>query len=297
MGELKYTEFVPAWMKEADKADRILYDTPAVGSLAEVSPRIVARLRPRGGSHEVSALALVETLTCMQSLARFAGRDECHGINPDFADLRSLPGDVVSLSRLAVEPPEEGSFVIPARLRAAPLACKGPEDAEPRLVTAEAVARRFHEILSSVGSQDTAARVSIGAIQAVEALRSVLRREADAVEFASFDSLGQPAKEQPVRVDAAFIRRVERVRQSRRHTEAKLEALEGVLTAIDLVEQKLTVRHAITGELVKGTFPPIFQPTLVRCLGGRVRLQGVVERRGDRVLSINADSVEVPDEE
>jgi hypothetical protein len=85
--------------------------------------------------------------------------------------------------------------------------------------------------------------------------------------------------------------------QARRPTQARLETLEGKITALDLVEQKLILSLEPGGERVKGTFSTLFQPTLVECLGRAVRLQGFVQRRGRRALSIRVESVEVPDEE
>jgi hypothetical protein len=41
----------------------------------------------------------------------------------------------------------------------------------------------------------------------------------------------------------------------------------------------------------------LYQPTLVERLGRRVRLHGVVERRGKRPISIRVESVDVPDED
>jgi hypothetical protein len=293
VSELKYTEFKPRWMREQTAADRILEESPATGSLAEVSPRINARLLPINGAHKLSAKTLSEAIGLTQSIVQYAGYDIYHGINPDFADLRSLSAPLINLTKLSIEPFEEGSFVIPARLEANPLAVEGAE--LPRQVTAEDVVKRFDEILACLQKPSSAPQVSIGAIQAVESLGRVIRREAKAIEFASFDSLGQPRS--AIWVDEEYIGRVQKVRQSRRPSQAKLETLEGTVTALDIIAETLHLRLHPSGERVKGTFSILFQPTLVERLGQRVRLHGVVERRGKRPVSIRVESVEVPDED
>ena len=294
MPEPQYVDFKPRWMRELSEEDRhILDETPNVGSVAEVSPRINARLLPTGGSNKVSAKTLGETISLTQSIVQYAGYDVYHGINPDFADLRSLSAPLINLTKLSIEPFDEGSFVIAARLEANPLAVEGAE--QPRQVTAEDVVKRFDEILASLRKPSSAPQVSIGAIQAVESLGRVIRREPRAIEFASFDSLGQP--QAPFWVDEEYIGRVQKVRESRRPSQAKLETLEGTVTALDIVAETLHLRIHPSGERVKGTFSILYQPTLVERLGRHVRLHGVVERRGKRPLSIRVESVEVPDED
>ncbi len=211
MSEPKIVDFKLRWMRELSDEDRhILDDFSHSGSLAEVPPRINARLLPVGGSNKVSARTLSEAISLTQSIVQYAGYDVYHGINPDFADLRSLSEALVHLTRLSIEPFEEGSFVIPARLEANPLAT---EDAQPaRQVTAEDVVKRFDDILESLQNPASAVQVSIGAIQTVEALGRVIRREAEAIEFSSFDTLGQPRRS--LRVDQVYIDRVHQVRDS-----------------------------------------------------------------------------------
>ncbi len=275
MSEPKFVEFKPRWMRQRTDADRILDETPATGPLAEVSPRINARLLPIGGSHALSAKTLSEAIGLTQQIVQYAGYDVYHGFNPDFADLRSLSPEVVGLTRLTVEPFDEGSFVIPTRLEASPLAVQEAEG--PRMVTAEDVVRRFDEILAALRQPSSSVQVSIGAIQVVESLGRVIRREAEAIEFSSFDSLGQPSG--ALRVDEEYIGRVNKVRESRRPTQAILETLDGQVTALDIGEGKLQL--SIEGQLrrVTGHFTMMFLPSLLESLGRRVRLQGLVEWR------------------
>jgi hypothetical protein len=280
-------------MRERTAADRILDETPSVGSLAEVFPRINARLLPVSGLARVSAKTLGEAISLTQSLVQYAGYDVYHGINPDFADLRSLSAPLVNLTKLSIEPFEEGSFIIPARLEANPLTTEDTE--QPGQVTTEDVVKRFDEILASLQKPSSAVQVSIGTIQTVEALGRVIRREAEAIEFSSFDSLGQARNS--LRVDEEYVEYVHKVRESRQPTRAKLETLEGTLTALDIVRATLQLSLDDHKGRVHGTYPMLFQPSLMGCLGKRVRLLGPVERRGRRIISIQVVVIESLDDE
>jgi hypothetical protein len=46
-----------------------------------------------------------------------------------------------------------------------------------------------------------------------------------------------------------------------------------------------------------GTYPALFQPSLVNCLGRCVRLKGRVERRGRHIRAIQVVAVEALEEE
>ena len=166
---------------------------------------------------------------------------------------------------------------------------------QPRQVTTEDVVRRFDEILASLREQRSAPQVSIGAIQAVEALGQTIRREAEAIEFASFDALGQPRP--AFRVDTEYVARVRRVRESGRPTQAQLETLEGSLTALDILRTRLQLSLDGNQGRVPGTYPALFQPSLVSCLGRRVRVQGQGERRGRHIRSLQVVALEALEEE
>lgn len=295
---MKFTDFKPRWLHNLNAEDhRILGETPAVGSLVEIAPRINARLLPFGGSHKLSAKTLCDAIEHMQQVVQYAGYDVFHGVNPDFADLRSLSVDIVNLTKLTIEPFEEGSFVIPARLEMGPLQRELGDEQSNLTVTAADVVQRFDDIFALVEQQSTASQVSIGAIQAVESLGRVLRREVEAIEFTSFDSLGQRRKPEPIRVDENFITRVGKVKASRQPTRAKLDTLEGRITALDISEGKLQLTVDGQGRRVKGTFAMLFLPSLLESLGRRVKLEGHLERRGRTIHSIQVLSAEVVSED
>lgn len=210
-----------------------------------------------------------------------------------FADLRSLGADVLELTRLTIEPFDFGSFVVPARLEAVPISDSGPN--RSRLVSTQDVVRRFAHILAGFVEPRESAPASIDAIQAIESLGRLIRREVQAIEFSAFDALDQPLRS--VKVDAAYVRRVSETRLSRQPTHARQETLEGKITALDLRQGTLWLSLDEQPRRVKGTFSMLFQPSLLRCLDRRVRLRGQVERKGRQVASIQVIDVEVPDDE
>lgn len=279
MNEPEVISFKPRWMRERTEANQILDDTPPLGTPSEVLPRINTRLLPIGGIHRISAKTLSETISTTQAIVQYAGGDVYHGLNPDFADLRSLSNELLSFTRLTIEPFEEGSFVIPARLEASPITVKDSE--EPRQVTAEEVVKRFDEILVSLRDQPRGqgSPVSIGAIQAVESLGKAIRREVEVIEFSSFDSTGRPRS--VLHLDHGFIERVQRIREARRSTQTQLETLEGIVTALDIEEGKLHLSIAGQKQRVIGHFTKLFLQSLLESLGRPVQLSGhVVWKRG-----------------
>jgi len=128
-------------------------------------------------------------------------------------DLRSAGPEVFALARLTVEPFEEGSFVIPAKLEAIGVHVPAAGH-EQHTVTAQNVVNRFDAILTVFGKPQPATEVSIGALQAIEALGRIIRRGAGSVEYSLFDTQGRAAK--PILVTPETISRVTEVRQARR---------------------------------------------------------------------------------
>jgi hypothetical protein len=293
VAEIKTTTFTPRWMREASEDDlRALAHTPFTGSRAETAPRVYTRILPPDRSNTVSAKSLSEAVDVTQAIANYAGYDVSSGTNPDFADLRSVGVEVLQVSRLTVEPFEEGSFVIAARLDSAPI--RDPEGAVNRPISAQDVADRFDEILGSFQQAGAASRVSIGAIQAIESLGRIVRRESARIEFYSYDIEGE--RRGGALVDAEYVDRVARARASRQPTRAQLESLEGTITALDIREGKLQLSMAGRGRRVAGTFPMLYLPSLAECLGQTVRLYGYVEWRGKTPISIQVFRAEIPND-
>ncbi len=265
----------PAWATElTDEEERILEAVPCLGSPPETAPRIDARLIPADGGYRVSAKTLVDTVSHMQQLVHYAGYDACFGPNPNFADLRALRPEVLTVARLTIEPFAEGSFVIPTRLESEAVSF-ATEDGR-RQVTAESVAHRFNEILEHVGHRSLASDVSAGAIQAIESFGAVLRREIAAIEFSSYDGKGE-GKLAPRVIDANFLTRAMRVKQERQIVYDETETLEGKVTALDIHEGKLQLSVDGQRRRVRGTFDMMFLPSLMEILGQRMRLTGYVQ--------------------
>lgn len=293
MPDPKIVDFKPRWWRDSPDKDPLPEEGPLAGSIPEGPPRVHTRLILPGHANGVSAKSLSETVELTQTIIQYAGCDAYHGVNPDFADLRSAGPAVFQLSKLTVEPFDEGSFVIPAKLDAVEV--EAPSAEQPRKVSAQDVLNRFQTILTVFQKSQPVTEVSIGALQALEALGRVMRRENAVVEYSLFDTLSRPAPPLPVTLET--IGRVSRVRAARRPSQGPLEMLEGRVTAIDIVDQELQLSLLDGGRRVKGTFSALFQPSLVVSLGRRVRLRGVVERRGRRPVAIQIESVEVPDED
>ncbi len=179
--EPKIVPFKPRWMREKSTDARcILEDTPAVGAVPEGPPRLHTRLVLSGNNQRVSFKTLSEALEPTQAIVYYAACDVFHGVNPDFADLRSAGVEVLQLGKLSAEPCEEGSLLIPARLEAE--AVQAPVGTTLRTMTTQDVVDPFDEILAAFACPQPATEVSIGAIQAIVALGQVLRREAGTIE-------------------------------------------------------------------------------------------------------------------
>jgi len=225
---------------------------------------------------------LSEAIDLTQSIVSYAANDVFHGPNPDFADLRSLGSDLLQLSKLTIEPFEEGSFVIPARLEAEGI------PGSKSVVTTQSVAERFVEMMSAFAQEKNASLVSIGAIQAIESLDRVLHREANAIEFESFGTSG--AAFSRVTVDPDYIGRVRTLRTSRQPTLNVLDVIEGTITSLDIRENKLQLSMSTQTRRVTGTFSSLYLPSLLEALGRRVRLSGYVTRKGRTCISVNVTS-------
>src|SRR5688572_27148724 len=103
----------PKWAIAGSPA---LDDPPFTGAVPELAPRLPIRLLPRENGHVITALTLGQVATATQRILNYASYEVIHGPSPEFADLRSAESEVIALAQLEVEPFEEGSFVIPARL-------------------------------------------------------------------------------------------------------------------------------------------------------------------------------------
>ncbi len=140
--------------------------------------------------------------------------------------------------------------------------------------------------------------VSIGALQTVEALSRVIKREATGIEFLTADSFRNPLV--TFQVGESFIKKVRTVLDRRRPSQDKLETLTGRVTGgvgCCTVQVAADCREGVRSRYCGGDFSPMFTPTLLESLNRTVRLHGTVERKGKQPRIINIHTVEIPEED
>jgi len=303
MHEPTKTEFQPRWYRNATSEVRnALADFAGSGSKPHNWPRIVTRVLPSSGSSALAAHTVSEVIDLTQKLANFAAYDAVRGPNPDFADMRSMGADVLAFSRLTIEPFEEGSFVIPARLESADfiLGESNPSESEtgnarPEAISAERIASRFGSILDEIATGGATHTISSGALQTVQQLNRALKREAAAIEFVTFDRREQQSSYRSI--DRDFIERVDRVIQERRPSNVQLDTVEGTVTALDIHKGELLLSISGQKQRVKGSFHTMLHPTLLESLGKRIRLFGRLNYKSDSMVSVQIQQAEVFDTE
>lgn len=303
MHEPTKTDFQPRWYRNATSQDReALANFAGSGSQPLNWPRIVTRILPTSGSSSLAAQTVSEVIDLTQKLANFAAYDTVRGMNPDFADMRSMGADVLSFGRLTIEPFEEGSFVIPARLESADYESVEYESdqrdsvtAKPALISSERIASRFGSILVEIAEGGATHTISTGALQTVQQLNRALKREASAIEFSTFDRREHRSSHQTI--DRDFIERVDRVIQKRRPSNVQLETVEGTVTALDIEQGELRLTVAGQKQRIKGNFHTMLHPTLLDSLGKRIRLFGNLSHKNDSMVSIQIQQAEVFDTE
>ncbi|TWT74058.1 hypothetical protein [Allorhodopirellula solitaria] len=293
MNEPTKTDFVPRWARNATPEFlESLAETPVTGSAPLEWPRIVTRILPSSGSSSLGANTVSEVIELTQKLANYAAYDAVRGINPDFADMRSMGAELLAFSRLTIEPFEEGSFVIPARFESPDLI---ENDERESAISAERIANRFGNIFEDVGSQNASASISIGALQTIQQLNRTLNREASAIEFSTFDRYERRSGFQ--RVDTAFVKRVDSVVKNRQPSVLKMESLRGNVTALDIEKGELRLSVSTQKDRVKGTFPMMLHPTILESLGREIEVYGRVSFKNGRPESISIQQADILDSE
>ncbi len=286
--------FKPRWPLTLDPAaEASLAESPFTGSLPTEVPRIDTRIIPRDGWYKLSLRSLSDITDLTQKLADYSGYDVIYGPNPDFSDLHSLSSEVSLFTSLTSEPFAEGSFVIPACLESDPFTLSEP--GEKRQIDTDAVAARFGEILSSVDKDKAPTSVSIGALQTLAALKRTLKREASVIEFSTADRFRKPLIQ--FSIENSFIDKVEQALERRRPSQTSLETIEGRVTALDVQEGRLLLSVKEFPRRVRGDFSRMLTPSLLESLNRRVKLQGIIERKGNRPHAIHIDYIEMLDSE
>ncbi len=287
MSNQQPTKFTPRWYRDAESIEQNALDQfPVVGSEPFDWPRIVTRLLPADGGNAMSASAVATVINLTQRLVQYAARDVIEGINPYFADMRSISSEILAFSQLTIEPFDEGSFVIPARLESGDLTLAGQES-----VPVERVANRFSGILDAIATGNQVSDVSVGALQTVRQLNSTISREASVIEFAAFDR--RRHTEGIRRIDSTFMKSVSAIMDKRQPSTEILQSITGTVTALDILKGELQLSVDNQKTRVKGSFHKMLHPTLMESLGHTVQLFGTLSYSGNRVTSISIQEADI----
>lgn len=290
MPEPQPTGFIPKWLRDHsfDEVDEI---PVAFGVAPDQEPRIHTRLIPKDHGYVLPARTLGKVLELKQNLVLYAARDVAEGLNANFADLRSLKESLTKFATLTIEPFESGSFVIPARLESAPLVLDGRTDP----IATDRVVERFNRLLAAIDQPDEAASMSIGALLTCKELGKLLKNEVESIEWTTIDR--EHNRLTPSVLTPAKAEKIERLLERRKPTEQVLEKIAGRLTAFDTV--KNTFQLSISGQKqrVKGAVMAFHAPWMTERLGQHVELEGVVERRGGKVIHLAVHRVVEGDDE
>ncbi len=211
----------------------------------------------------------------------YASYELFHGDCPDFADLRSAEPEVLAAAQLTIDPFEEGSFVVPARLT---------EDAfGDRSVTGAHVLQRFVDSLEAISNGNTA--ISMGFVQTVEDLGRIIKREAT-VEYSAFGLPSMPTECKKLVIDSKYISRVTATKLKRRSKSYLPDLLEGVITAVDIIQFTFSIQIA-PKIIVRGSYESLVQDKISTAVGERVKVMGVVEYVNEQPRHIRAFTVEL----
>jgi len=239
---------------------------PNTGIQPAFAPTLPIRLLPHAQGYSISALTLGQVAMATQRIMNYAGYEAVHGSSPEFADLRSVGTDVLALSQLEIEPFEEGSFIIPARLSEDEIRLG------ERALSGVDVLQRFVDSMELIATGN-ARTVSIGMIQAVEELGKITRREAH-IEYSAF---GLRSRREPTLlvVDERYVQQATKAKTSRRSTTVAPNELTGRITAVDLVKFTFTLR--VNDVSVAGNYRDFLKDVMESSLGDTVRVYGEIE--------------------
>jgi hypothetical protein len=282
VSEPKISGFVPKWFRNQplDSSDEV---PVAYGSVPDQDPRVVTRLVPKDHSFTLPARTVSRVIDLKQDLAFHAARDVVEGFNPNFADLTSLSKTLRENATLSVEPAEPGSYVIPASL---PIRSIGFD--------ADAVLRRYAELLSATENATQASTVSIGALQVCRELGRLLRRDVEFLEVTTYDRENTPRPKVSFNTDS--VNRLNHLLDSRKTTTREFEKITGRLEALDIGKNEFQLKIAGRKGRVKGTAAFFAITSLREMLGSKITLEGEVVRERKSVVMTAYRVVEEEDE-
>jgi hypothetical protein len=293
MSSSNLVNFEPKWAREGLRRISAPDDMPNLGFPPILAPRLPTRIVPKNNTNQISVITLVETVSATQRLLYYAGYETVHGVRLDFADLRQIDSQisVSQISKLNVEPFEEGSFIIPASLSEEE-EIEVTKDGEKITFRAQDVLQRFVDILEGVSTGRPDFPVCIGALQVIEDLGKVLNREANILEYSPAGFSRSPSERKNLVVDRILVDFAAASRKYRLSPQSISDLLEGQLTAVDIIRGSLKLKLP-NRDSISGTFTDQIQDHIIRYLGRQIRLSGIVEYKQKKPTSIRANDVEL----
>lgn len=278
MSSWEYTNFRPKWALDADDR-KLLSEMPDVGDMPALVPSVATRLLPTRGGSGISAATLSDAILSKQRILNYASYEVVRGIDPSFSDLRRIDEQCLQLGKLDFEPFEEGSFVIPAELKAEPLSIKTDEGV--REFTTANVVERFNQVISGLPGMGIDFPVSMGLISEITELSKLLKRDVGSLEFLTELSLDMGERRRSVRhrIDQEYIKAVEQIRESRQQVLIRSgDTLVGILVAVDFEKGKLKVRLDSEGQhTIPGTFSSFLTNALASSLMKKAQFHGKIK--------------------
>jgi hypothetical protein len=282
---------LPKWARHLKNVSEIADTDCTTGLQPDFAPRLSIRVIPVSQRSTLSASTLRDVIDQTQRIVTYAAYEVVNGIHLDFSDLRQVDSKIVEFATLMVEPFEEGSFVIPTAMKDAPTKIKG-EDQE-RDFTCNEVIKRFTDAFEEV--TENAERTSIGLVQSIENLGTILKREAERIEYSPIGIPGETVRHDAIVVDSTFVRRVSAARKKRMDPKSAPDALTGTLIAVDLAKATFKLEFE-SRRTIRGTFSPFMADVMAQSLRKRIIVEGVVEYVGRTPKHIRASFASQVDE-
>jgi len=249
------------------------------------TPRLPTRVLPENGSSSLSAISTADLILLNQRMMQFVGFDLAYGIQ-QFNDLRQLPADLRKLTRIRIEPFQEGSFIIPAVLENEPVDVM--TGSGKKRYTGHDIIEKFAEVLHGIERHGAGYATSIGMRQSLRDLAPILRREKANVEY-------QPSTRvslDPIFVTADLLKDLETAYVAMVVQSTATQKIEGLVTEVDLAKGTFHL-HLDGGDTIEGRYSDFIRNVAPSILGQRVICNGQVQSKNSVPYFISAFDIEV----
>ncbi len=280
----RHPSTIPKWAVAAaeNAAMRDLADCAFIGVEPETkTPRLPTRITPSEGGQMLSAQSTAEIIFLNQRLIQFAGMEVAYGVRQEFSDLRRLSGELRHLTKVRIEPFQEGSLVIPCVLESEPVEIL--VGSRHKRFTGHDLLDRFSEVLEGIGTDGEQFDTSLGMLQAVRDLNQVLRRDAESIEFVPISRV----EHRPITVNRSYVSNVEGVIRYRIEPTEFRQEIAGYVTAVDLTKQTFNLRLA-DRNTISGTYTDFVRQSAIQILGRNVTCVGEVQYVGGNPQFVRA---------